>query len=96
MTGVDKARNTIYILLNQSMKELIRMRIGIKVKKKSLKNTLSFIINSRFVLKIYIKEYLLFFMKRLLTSDVLQPGGSGTNCRTQAGVGGIYHILKNT
>ena len=24
------------------------------------------------------------------------PGGSGTNCRTQAGVGGIYHILKNT
>ena len=23
-------------------------------------------------------------------------GGSGTNCRTQAGVGGIYHILKNT
>ena len=22
------------------------------------------------------------------------PGGSGTNCQTQAGVGGIYHILK--
>ena len=22
--------------------------------------------------------------------------GLGTNCRTQAGVGGIYHILKNT